>query len=77
MEIIIKVGQSLVSERKFLLYPGTETVYGQGVDLAVSVALGQISKAAYNGIGGADSAPANVTMEAKFGAAVQSQMDGG
>jgi len=72
MVITITVGKDMVSERKFLLYPGTEMVYAQGVDLAVAAALGSISKAAYDIIKDADGIPENVAMEATFGAAVQS-----
>ena len=72
MEIIVKVGKDLVSERQFLLYPGTEVVYGQGVDLAISKALGLISKAAYDIITeGGDDVPAVMAIEAAFGKAVQ------
>lgn len=71
MEIIIKVGQDLLSERKFLLYPGTETVYGQAVDAAVAIALGQVSKAAYAMLSGAEGVPEGIALEVAFGTAVQ------
>ena len=72
MEITIKIGKDMLSERKFLLYPGTEIVYGQGVDLAVSKALGQISKAAYDIlIDAGDAVPEVAAIEAMFGKAVQ------
>ena len=71
MEITIKVGRDLVSERAFLLYPGTETVYGQGVDLAVSKALATISKAAFDILTDVEGVPESVAAEAMFGKAVQ------
>jgi hypothetical protein len=72
MEIVIKVGEELISHRKFLLYPGTEVIYGQGVDAAVAQALGTISKAAYILVKDAEGAPASMVLEAAFGSAVQS-----
>jgi len=74
MEIIIKVGSDMWSERKFMLYEGTETVYGQAVDAAVAIVLGQVSKAAYELVSGAgDAVPEGMAIEAAFGAAVQAK----
>ena len=75
MTITIEVENGGVSTRSFKLYPGTEMVYGQGVDLAVTTALGKISKSAYEIISGADDIPENVAIEAVFGAAVQGAED--
>ncbi len=72
MEITIKAGDDTSVIRKFLLYPGTEIVYVQGVDVAVCAALSEISKAAYGILVGAEGVPANVALEASFGKAVQS-----
>ena len=70
MTITIKVGDVL-SEKKFKLYAGTEMVYAQGVDLAVTKALGMISKVAFDIITDDGTVPANVLLEAGFGKAVQ------
>ena len=70
MEIIIKAGKDIHSERKFMLYPNTETIYSQGIDLAVSNALRDISKAAFEILTDAEGVPENVALEVAFGNAV-------
>lgn len=71
MTISIEVENGGTSTRSFKLYPGTEMVYAQGVDLAVTKALGEISKVAYELISGADEVPESLAVEALLGAAVQ------
>lgn len=71
MEITIKIGKDLVSERKFLLYPGTEVAYGQAVDLAVSTALAKVSKVAYDHLSGVENLPENLAAEVWLGKALQ------
>ena len=71
MNITITVGKDMVSERKFLLYPGTEMVYGQGVDFAVTQALATISKVAYDTVSGGDLPDGNMGIEVFLGKAMQ------
>ena len=72
MVITITAGKDIVSEKKFMLYEGTEMVYAQGVDLAVTAALGKISKVAYDILVEAgDAVPERQAIEAMFGKAYQ------
>ena len=72
MEITIKVGEDMLSTKKFKLYEGTEMVYGQAVDLAVTAALAKVSKVAYDIIDqSGDDVPAAMAVEAVFGKAYQ------
>ena len=71
MEVTIRVGKDMISERKFMLYPGTEMVYGQGVDYAVTQALGTISKVAYDIVTGGDTPDGKLGVEAVLGKAMQ------
>ena len=70
-QVTIKIGNDLISNREFMLYPGTETVYGQGIDLAVSKALATISKVAFDILTDVEGVPENVAAEAMFGKGVQ------
>ena len=71
MEITIKVGDDMLSTKKFKLYEGTEIVYGQAVDLAVTAALAKVSKVAYDVVDPSGDVPPAVAVEAVFGKAYQ------
>ena len=71
VSVVIKAGKDLISTKEFLIYPGTETIYGQVIDLAVTEALKIASEKAWDLIEGAgDALPPNVQAEALFGKAV-------
>lgn len=75
-EVIIKT-DGAESSKKFLLYQGTQMVYAQGVDLAVTEALGTISKVAFDLItGGGDDIPEIMAIEAAFGRGVHTAQGG-
>ena len=72
MEITITVGDDMLSTKKFKLYEGSEMVYGQAVDLAVTGALAKVSKVAYDLIDpSSDDIPPAMAVEALFGKAYQ------
>ncbi len=71
MEITIKVGEDMLSTKKFKLYEGTEIVYGQAVDLAVTAALAKVSKVAYDTVDPSGDIPEKVATELVFGKAYQ------
>ena len=67
----IKCGKDTISSKAFLIYPGTETIYGQVIDLAVTEALKLASEKAWDIIEAAgDNVPDNVKLEALLGKAV-------
>ena len=67
----IKCGKDVISSKAFLIYPGTETIYGQVIDLAVTEALKIASEKAWDLIEAAgDGAPDALKIEAMLGKAV-------
>ena len=74
-EVIIKT-DGAESAKKFLLYPGTQMVYAQGVDLAVTEALGTISKVAFDILTGTEGVPEVIAAEAAFGRGVHTAQGG-
>ena len=70
MEIVIRTGKDILSEKKFMLYPGTELIYAQAVDLAVTTVLAEVSKAAFEILTDVEDVPENVALEVAFGNAV-------
>ena len=70
VSVVIKAGKDLISTKEFLIYPGTETIYGQVIDLAVTEALKLASEKAWDLIEAAgDSAPEALKIEAAYGKA--------
>ena len=71
VSVVIKAGKDLISTKEFLIYPGTETIYGQVIDLAVTEALKLASEKAWDLIEAAgDGAPDSLKIEAMLGKAV-------
>lgn len=70
-KVVIVCGDSTKSVKEFLIYPGTETIYGQVMDLAISEALKEASLKAADLIQAAgDSVSEEMQIEAVFGSAV-------
>ena len=70
VSVVIKAGKDLISTKEFLIYPGTETIYGQVIDLAVTEALKLASEKAWDVIEAAgDSVPEALKIEAAYGKA--------
>jgi len=71
MNITIEVENAGISTKKFKLYPGTEMIYAQKVDAAVTKALIETSLAAYELLKDAmEDAPPEVKAEVMLGGTV-------
>ena len=71
MNITIEVENAGISTKKFKLYPGTEMIYAQKVDAAVTAALIETSVAAYELLKDAlEGAPEEIKAEVALGGTI-------
>jgi len=69
-KVVIVCGDSVKSVKEFPIYPGTEIIYGQVIDLAVTEALKEATLKAAEIIEGAgDAVSADMQIEAVLGKA--------
>ena len=66
----VRAGEVGIADASFKVYPGQELLYGQAIQLAITVALKEMSLKAYDIIAGAgDAVPDSVKVEAMLGKA--------